>query len=101
MVGLLLLTYQTYITHKINLTAIYYAREGFPVHEIEAFHWKKNEDKLKKNTITKQIFLKNNKAPNFGEKFRNIQLAETLTLIGKKGTKAFYNKGHYALVKFF
>ena len=29
-------------------TAISYAREGFPVHEIEAFHWKKNEDKLKK-----------------------------------------------------
>ena len=75
---------------KLFETAIYYAREGFPVHEIEAFHWKKNEDKLKKNTITKQIFLKNNKAPNFGEKFTNIQLADTLTLIGKKGTKAFY-----------
>ena len=75
---------------KLFKTAIYYAREGFPVHEIEAFHWKKNEDKLKKNTITKQIFLKNNKAPNFGEKFTNIQLADTLTLIGKKGTKAFY-----------
>jgi len=75
---------------KLFETAIYYAREGFPVHEIEAFHWKKNEDKLKKNTITKQIFLKNNKAPNFGEKFKNIQLADTLTLIGKKGTKAFY-----------
>ena len=33
---------------KLFKTAIYYAREGFPVHEIEAFHWKKNEDKLKK-----------------------------------------------------
>ena len=75
---------------KLFETAIYYARKGFPVHEIEAFHWKKNEDKLKKNTITKQIFLKNNKAPNFGEKFTNIQLADTLTLIGKKGKKAFY-----------
>ena len=53
---------------KLFETAIYYAREGFPVHEIEAFHWKKNEDKLKKNKITKQIFLKNNKAPNFGKK---------------------------------
>ena len=29
-------------------TAEEYAREGFPVHEIEAYHWKKNEDKLKK-----------------------------------------------------
>ncbi len=74
---------------KLFETAIYYAREGFPVHEIEAFHWKKNENKLKKNTITKQIFLKNNKAPNFGEKFTNIQLADTLTLIGKKRKKSF------------
>ena len=78
---------------KLFETAIYYARDGFPVHEIEAFHWKKNEDKLKKNTITKQIFLKNNKAPNFGNKFKNNQLADTLTLIGKKGRKAFYESG--------
>ena len=35
---------------KLFATAIYYASEGFPVHEIEAFHWKKNEDKLKKIT---------------------------------------------------
>ena len=75
---------------KLFATAIYYAREGFPVHEIEAFHWKKNEDKLKKNKITKQIFLNNNKAPIFGKKFSNSQLADTLTLIGKKGAKAFY-----------
>ena len=75
---------------KLFATAIYYAKEGFPVHEIEAFHWKKNEEKLKKNNITKQIFLKNNQAPNFGKKFTNSQLANTLTLIGKKGAKAFY-----------
>jgi gamma-glutamyltranspeptidase/glutathione hydrolase len=75
---------------KLFATAIYYATEGFPVHEIEAFHWKKNEDKLKKNNISKQIFLKNNQAPNFGKKFTNSQLANTLKLIGKKGAKAFY-----------
>ncbi|MDA9632943.1 gamma-glutamyltransferase family protein [Pelagibacteraceae bacterium] len=75
---------------KLFATAIYYAREGFPVHEIEAFHWQKNEEKLKKNNITKQIFLKNNKAPMFGKKFSNIQLAETLSSIAKKGAKAFY-----------
>ena len=34
---------------KLFTTAIYYARDGFPVHEIEAFHWQKNEEKLKKN----------------------------------------------------
>ena len=74
---------------KLFTTAIYYAREGFPVHEIEAFHWKKNEDKLKKNKVTKQIFLDNNKAPTFGKKFSNRQLADTLTLIAKKDQKLF------------
>ncbi|MDC0625425.1 gamma-glutamyltransferase [Alphaproteobacteria bacterium] len=75
---------------KLFATSIYYAKEGFPVHEIESFHWKKNVDKLKKNKVSKKIFLKNNKAPNFGKKFTNSQLADTLTLIGKKGAKAFY-----------
>ncbi len=64
-------------------------RDGFPVHEIEAYHWKKNEDKLKKNKITKEEFLKNNKAPIFGTKFKNTKLANTLKLIGKKGSKGF------------
>ena len=58
---------------KLFATAIHYASEGFPVHEIEAFHWKKNEDKLKKNKVTKEIFLNNNKAPIFGKKFSNNQ----------------------------
>ena len=31
---------------KLFTTAIYYARDGFPVHEIEAFHWQKTEEKL-------------------------------------------------------
>ena len=75
---------------KLFTTAIYYAREGFPLHEIEAFHWQKNEEKLKKNNVTKQIFLHNNKVPIFGKKFSNSQLADTLTLIAKKGAKAFY-----------
>ena len=71
-------------------TAEYYAREGFPVHEIEAYHWKKNEDKLKKNQITRNEFLINNKAPKFGTKFKNYKLANTLRNIGKKGSKGFY-----------
>ncbi len=75
---------------KLFITAEYYAREGFPVHEIEAFHWKKNEDKLRKNKITKKEFLKDNKAPTFGTKFINTKLADTLSLIGKKGSKGFY-----------
>ena len=75
---------------KLFKTAEYYAREGFPLHEVEAYYWQKNVDKLKKNKITKESFLINNKAPAFGTKFKNIKLANTLSLIGKKGSKGFY-----------
>ena len=57
---------------QLFLTAEYYAREGFPVHEIEAYHWKQNEEKLLKNKITKDVFLINNKAPKYATKFKNV-----------------------------
>jgi len=75
---------------KLFITAEYYAREGFPVHEIEAYHWEKNEKKLKKNKISKEEFLIKNKSPKYGTKFKNIKLANTLNKIGRKGSKAFY-----------
>ena len=75
---------------QLFLTAEYYSREGFPVHEIEAYHWKQNEEKLKKNKITKNEFLINNLAPKYGSKFKNIKLADSLKLIGEKGSKGFY-----------
>ncbi len=75
---------------QLFITAENYARNGFPVHEIEAYHWKKNEDKLKKNKITKNEFLINNKAPKFASKYRNVKLADTLNIIGRKGAKGFY-----------
>ena len=75
---------------KLFITAEYYAREGFPLHEIEAYHWGENEEKLKKNEISKKEFLINNKAPKYGAKFKNQKLANTLNMIGKKGSKAFY-----------
>ncbi len=75
---------------QLFIAAEKYARDGFPVHEIEAYHWKKNEDKLKKNKITKEEFLINYHAPKFSSKFKNIKLANTLKIIGKKGAKGFY-----------
>tara|TARA_Y100001970_G_scaffold156857_1_gene191914 strand:- start:3881 stop:5467 length:1587 start_codon:yes stop_codon:yes gene_type:complete len=71
-------------------TAEKYARDGFPVHEIEAYHWKKNENKLKKNKITKEEFLINHEAPKFASTYKNIKLANSLKIIGKKGAKGFY-----------
>ena len=75
---------------QLFIAAENYARNGFPVHEIEAYHWKKNEDKLKKNKIAKNEFLINNKAPKFATNYRNIKLANTLNIISKKGAKGFY-----------
>ena len=71
-------------------TAEKYAREGFPIHEIEAYHWSQNEEKLKKNKITRNEFLVNDKAPKFASKFKNLKLANTIKEIGKKGARAFY-----------
>ena len=71
-------------------TAEKYARDGFPVHEIEAYHWKKNEEKLRRNQITRKEFLINDNAPKFASKYKNEKLANTLKTIGLKGAKGFY-----------
>ncbi len=80
---------------KLNFEQLFtaaekYAREGFPVHEIEAYHWKKNETKLKKHNVTREQFLINDQAPKFASKYKNIKLANTLKTISKKGAKGFY-----------
>ena len=75
---------------QLFIAAENYARNGFPVHEIEAYHWKKNEEKLKKNKTAKNEFLINNKAPKFATNYSNIKLANTLNIIGKKGATGFY-----------
>ncbi len=68
-----------------------YARNGFPVYEVEAEAWKQKEIKLSKNKNSKELFLKNNKSYKFGEIFKNIPLANTLKLIGKENIKGFYS----------
>ncbi len=68
-----------------------YARDGFPVHEVEAYAWKEKEIKLKKNKNSKELFLKNNKSYKFGQIFKNVPLANTLKLIGKDKIRGFYN----------
>ena len=75
---------------QLFITAEKYARDGFPIHEIEAYHWKKNEEKLKNNKISRKEFLINDQAPNFASKYKNNKLANTLKIIGKKGAKGFY-----------
>mgnify|MGYP001252234429 CR=1 FL=1 len=67
-----------------------YARNGFPVHEVEAYSWHQKKDKLKANENSRKLFLKKNESYNFGEVFKNIPLANTLKLISKEKIKGFY-----------
>ncbi len=68
-----------------------YARNGFPIYEVEALAWKDKQDKLKKNENSKKLFLNDNKCYKFGEVFKNIPLANTLKEIAKKNIKGFYD----------
>ncbi len=77
-----------------------YARNGFPVYEVEAKEWKEKEEKLKINKNSSKLFLKNNHSYNFGDKFKNIPLANTINLIGKQKIRGFYNSDTtYKMVK--
>jgi len=75
---------------ELFITAENYSREGYPVYEIVAKAWAQNFDKLNDNESSRKIFLKNNSTYRFGEIHKNIQLADTLKSIGKKGIKDFY-----------
>ncbi len=68
-----------------------YARNGFPIHEVEAYAWKDKENKLRCNKNSKKLFLRNNKSYKFGEVFKNEKLANTLDVIGKEKIRGFYN----------
>ena len=68
-----------------------YARNGFPIHEVEAQAWKDKESQIIKNKNSKKLFLKNNKSYKFGEVFKNIPLADTLKKISKENIKGFYD----------
>ncbi len=68
-----------------------YARNGFPVHEVEEYAWKGKEGKLRKNENSKILFLKNNKSYKFGQIFQNTPLANTLKRISKDKIDGFYN----------
>ena len=63
---------------KLFLKSINYARKGFEITQNVSENWKKNISKLSNNENTKKIFLKNGKAYNFSEKFKNIPLSNTL-----------------------
>jgi gamma-glutamyltranspeptidase/glutathione hydrolase len=75
--------------------AIHYAREGFPVPELDAAYWADAEDDLRADTNALATFLINGHAPRLGEIFRNADLAHSLELVARGGLEAFY-KGEIA-----
>ena len=70
--------------------AIGYAREGFPVSEVIAEGWERNVAILARYPNVTHLWAPGGRAPRKGERFRNPQLADTLTRIAAGGRDAFY-----------
>lgn len=85
------------LTLKQDLaSAIFYAREGFPVPEWDAMYWQEAASAfLAKNPETARVYLINGQAPKVGEIFRNEDLAHSLESVANGGRDAFY-KGEIA-----
>jgi gamma-glutamyltranspeptidase / glutathione hydrolase len=75
--------------------AIFYAEHGLPVAEIIHDYWKGAESTLDSNAESRRVFLPDGKMPEFGQVFRNPDVAHALTLIADQGESAFY-KGEIA-----
>ena len=77
---------------QVLSSAIYYAREGFPVPEWTAQYWRSGQGDGKTFSAT---YLIDGHTPRVGEVFRNSDLAHSLTLISAGGRDAYY-KGEIA-----
>jgi len=79
---------------EVLAPAIHYARDGFPVPELDAAYWSDAEKSLKADSNAAGTFLisdqGNRRAPRLGEVFRNPDLAHSLGLIAANGRDAFY-----------
>ena len=75
---------------EILAPAIQYATEGFPLTQVIAYYWNGNSRILKKYPGFAEVYMPGGKAPAEGEIFKNPDLANTLTILSKKGFRAFY-----------
>jgi gamma-glutamyltranspeptidase/glutathione hydrolase len=80
---------------EVLAPAIHYAKDGFPVPEIDAGYWAAEEEKLKANPNAAATFLIDGHTPRLGEIFRNPDLARSLEQIASSGRDGFY-KGDIA-----
>lgn len=70
--------------------AIYYAKNGFPLTEIIQWEWEGSTGKLNLDANARSVYLKDGRAPQLGEVFRNPQLARAYELLANGGSAAFY-----------
>jgi gamma-glutamyltranspeptidase/glutathione hydrolase len=70
--------------------AIRCAEGGFPVSELMAGYWAGSEGLLRRDPGAARAFLPGDRAPRFGEVFRNPDLAWAYRQIARHGRRAFY-----------
>jgi len=70
--------------------AIRIARDGFPVYRRFARGYAERREVMERYPGTRQVFLRNGKAPVEGDLFRQPELAATLELLASKGFDGFY-----------
>jgi gamma-glutamyltranspeptidase/glutathione hydrolase len=80
---------------EVLASAIHYAKDGFPVPELDAEYWAEEEKKLSASPNAAATFLIDGHAPRLGEIFRNPDLAHSLEQIAANGRDGFY-KGEFA-----
>ena len=76
--------------HDILQPAIEYADNGFPVTELVSYYMKKASKKFDIYPNFKETYYINGTTPEKGQIFQNKDLANTLSVIAKKGRKGFY-----------
>ena len=62
-------------------SAIFYAREGYPVPELIHGFWEDAPEMFAKDPEGQKVYLRNGKPPGIGEIFRNPDLAKALALV--------------------
>jgi gamma-glutamyltranspeptidase / glutathione hydrolase len=69
---------------------IHYAEHGFPVSQRIAAAWTRSTEKMSVHEDSRRVWLPHGRAPKAGERFRNIEVANTLKTIADNGIDAFY-----------
>ncbi|WP_137939658.1 gamma-glutamyltransferase [Chitinivorax sp. B] len=76
--------------NDILAPAIHYARQGFPVSDVIAYHWQRNVQSLIHYPGIREQFTRDGRPPSKGELWTNPNLAATYEKLAQGGREAFY-----------